>query len=362
MKRLLITTLGALLHLIASAQTLAQAQAGFRQELAQWGKSSPPGAAVLRLVDSQPGWAWWPQFQASPARVDGGGGFEMTSVPMFLPAWAVAPLAEWVASQGWPAGKSPGVAPARWPSTGEVTSPAPEPTAFIVAGPAVKDGVAQYRRDGGDTVVRLGIDDGQASLWLWAAKTLGWGVQLRLRETPPPEQFAEVQVSAVFSTPAGAPRVWAVSPTGMTEARLQRLQWGGLGASCESWVELRWAGAAEPPVWGVLALANPAWAAGATIQRQPVKPGDAASPRGDLRLALPAAPALGPLRLRATLFEFVSADLEAEPDSNGQQPQRKRGAAWGTRIWTEAAISQPYEDWNPPPTLSAAGSPRCPVR
>lgn len=358
MKRLWIGAVSALLHLAAGAQTLAQVQAGFRQELAQWGRDQPSGAAVVNLSAWQPPWSWWPQYQTSPSR-DNFGGFEMTPAPKFLPAWAVAPLGEWVVSQSWPAGKPPSGA-ARWESTGEKASPAP--TAFVVAGPAVKDGVAVYRRDGADTVARLGIDDGQAMQWFSVARTLGWGVQLRMRDTPPPEEFAEIHVSAAFSTPAGAPRVWAISPAGLTEARLQRLHWGGLGAGCEGWIELRWPGTAEPPVWGVLALANPAWAVGAMAQRISAKAGDAASPRGDVRLTLPAAPSLGPLRLRATLFEFVSADIDAEPDAAGELPQRKRGEAWGTRVWTEAAISQPYEEWNPPPTLSAAGSPRCPVR
>lgn len=358
MKRLLIGGLGALMHLVVNAQTLAQAQASFKQELSQWGRNGQPGAAVIGLMDAQPGWDWWPQFQDSPSR-ESFGGLDMASPPRVMPGWAVAPLAAWVASQGWPAAPTP-AAPARWPSTGEATEVAP--TAFLVAGPAVKDGVAAYRREGAETVARLGIDNGQALQWLDTAKRLGWGVQMRLRDTPPPEEWREAHVSAVFSTPAGAPRVWAVSPTGLTEARLQRLHWGGVGAGCESWIELRWAGAAEPPVWGVLALANPAWAVGATTQRVPVKAGDARSPRGDVRLSLPAAPTLGPLRLRATLFEFHAPDPDAEPDANGERPLRKRGEAWGTRVWTEGAISQPYEEWNPPPTLSAAGTPRCPVR
>lgn len=356
MKRLLIAVLGTLLQPLAGAETLAEAQAGVRQDIAQWGRDAPPGSAVISLRDREPQWPWWPQYQASPSR-DNFGGFDMTSPPKFLPAWAVAPLGEWVAAQGWPAGNPP-TGTARWAFTG--TGAGPE-TAFLVAGPAVKDGVAAYRRDGSDTVARLGVDDGQALQWLVTAKALGWAVQMRMRDTPAPEEFAQVHVSMVFSTPSGAPRVWAVSPAGLTEARLQRLHWGGVGAACESWIELRWPGTAEPPVWGVLALANPAWAAGATTQRVPAKPGDSAS-RGDVRLTLPAAPSLGPLRLRATRFEFVSVDVDAEPNSAGELPMRTRGEAWGTRVWTEAAITKPYEDWNPPPTLSAAGSPRCPVR
>lgn len=362
MKRLWIAGLCALLQLPARAQTLEEARASVRQELVERGRATDAAAAVVGVVDMQPNWAWWPRYQASPARVDGGGSAEMSALPTFLPPWAVAPLAEWVARQSWPAGKPPAARQARWPSTGEVQPQAPAPTAFIVAGPAVKDGVASYRRDGAETVARLGVDAARATQWLGVARSLGWGVQLRLRDTPAPEAFDELQLGAVFSTPTGAPRVWVVGPAGLTEARLQRLHWGGVGSGCDSWIELRWPGVAEPAAWAVLALADPAWAVGATVQRLPGKAGDPRSPRGDLRLALAGAPGLEPLRLRATLFEFQSPDVEAEPDGAGMQPLRKRGEAWGVRVWTEAAISQPYEDWNPPPTLSSAGSPRCPVR
>jgi hypothetical protein len=365
MKRCWVAGLVVLVHLGASAQTLAQAQAEFSRALGERARQAPGGTAVMGIDQLSFGSTWWPQYQASPARVEGGGGPERSPMPRFLPDWAVAPLVEWVASQSWAPRTVPVPTQGRWPSpgAGESAADAPPPaTAFLVAGPAVKDGVAQYRRDGSETVVRLGIDEGQALTWLSTAKTLGWGVQTRLRDTPAPQEYADLHISALFSTPAGVPRVWAVSPGGVIEARLQRLHWGGVGGGCESWIELRWAGTAEPPVWGVLAVANPAWVVGAWVQRVPPKPGENASPRGDLRLTLPAAPSLEPLRLRAQLFEFFSADPDADPDRSGSPPQRKRGEAWGTRVWTEAAISQPYEDWNPPIALSAAGTPRCPVR
>lgn len=361
MRRLIAALAAATLHTAAAAQTLAEVQAEFKQALRALGDGYRQGDAVLNVAGLQTVWPWWPGFHGSPARVDGAGEFSTSSPPgVALPAWALPLLAEWVASQGWPAGKPPAVKEARWPALAE--SQPPVPTAFVIAGPAVKDGVAQYRRDGGDTVARLALDDGQASLWLTAAKTLGWGTQLRLREAPVPELYADVHVSSVFSTPAGAPRVWLVSPAGVVEARLQRLHWGGIGSACESWIELRWPGTAEPAVWALLALADPSWAAGATVQRLPAKPGGSDVQRGELRVALPAAPRLPPLRLRASRYEFHSRDLEAEPDAQGEAPMRKRGEAWGTRVWTEAAVSQPHEEWNPPPTLSAAGSPRCPVR
>jgi hypothetical protein len=156
--------------------------------------------------------------------------------------------------------------------------------------------------------------------------------------------------------------VWIVGPGGISEARLQRLHWGGVGAGCESWIELRWPGTAEPAVWALLALADPAWAAGATVQRLAAKPGESEAQRGELRLSLPAAKGLPALRLRASRYEFHSADLDDEPDASGALPLRKRGEAWGVRAWTEDVIAQPREAWDTPPPLSASGSPRCPVR
>lgn len=361
MKRLLSTLIAAALHTVATAQSLPEVQADFKQALRSISDGRRDGDAVLNIVGLQGVWPWWPSLHGSPSRVDGTGDFSTSSPPQVaLPPWALPLLAEWVAAQGWPAGKPPAVKEARWPAFTEAKPPVP--TAFVIAGPAVKDGVAQYRRDGADTVARLAVDDGQASLWLAAAKTLGWGAQMRLREAPVPVVYADVHVSSVFTTPAGAPRVWAVSPAGVVEARLLRLNFGGTGSACESWIELRWPGTAEPAVWALLALADPAWAVGATVQRVAAKPGSAEVQRGELRVALPAAPTLPPLRLRASRYEFHSRDLEAEPDANGEVPMRKRGEAWGTRVWTDAAISQPHEEWNVPPTLSAAGSPRCPVR
>jgi hypothetical protein len=265
-----------------------------------------------------------------------------------------------VATQGWPAVAGPGAREPRWQAVAVLNPPAP--TAFAVAGPAVKDGVAQYRHEGGQTVARLGIDGERAQLWLVVAKTLGWGLQLRLRDAPPPDGLADVVVRASFDTPAGPPRVWLVSPGGISEAQLQRLHFGGTGAGCESWIELRWPGAAEPAVWALLALAEPAWATGATVQRRASTPGESEAQRGELALSLPAARGLPPLRLRASRYEFRSADPDAEPDAAGMQPQLKRGEAWGVRIWTEDVIGKPHEAWDTPPPLSASGSPRCPVR
>lgn len=362
MRRVISLLAAAALHAAAPAQTLAEGQAEFRQALRDFGAQGHPGTGPLYLEGLQNVWLWWPAFYGSPARVDGTGQFAPMSPPVVaLPGWALAPLGEWVASRSWPAAvKPPVVKEARWQAVAVLNPPAP--TAFVVAGPAVKDGVASYRREGGDTVARLGVDDAQASLWLEAARTLGWAVQMRMREAPVPESFAEVHLSLMFGTPAGAPRVWVAGPAGVFEARLQRLHWGGVGAGCESWVELRWPGPAEPAVWALLALADPAWAVGASVQRVAAKPAGAEAQRGELRLALPAAPGLPPLRLRASRYEFLSADLEAEPDANGEQPRVKRGEAWALRVWTEATLAQPREAWETPPALSAAGSPRCPVR
>lgn len=361
MKRLLTLLMGGVLAAQAGAATQAELQADFKQPLQNFGRQQPPGVAPLQLSGLQQTWPWWPGFYGSPARAVAHDSFTLTAMePVALPAWALAPLSAWVATQGWPAETKPTAREPRWQSVTEQNSP--PPTAFVVTGPAVKDGVALYRREGGETVVRLGVDEGLAGQWMAVAKTLGWGVQLRMRETPPPEEYAEVTVRAVFDTPTGAPRVWIVGPGGVSEARLQRLHWGGVGAGCESWIELRWPGTAEPAVWALLALSDPAWAAGANVQRLAVKQGESDAQRGELRLSLPAAQGLPPLRLRASRYDFRSGDLDAEPDAAGMQPQVKRGEAWGVRAWTEAVISKPHEAWDTPPALSASGTPRCPVR
>lgn len=362
MRRLLTLMLGGLLAAQAPAATVAELQADFKRALQNFGSQQPPGVGALQLAGLQQVWPWWPEFYGSPARAGVHEAFMPASLqPLALPDWTRAPLAAWVTTQGWPAETKQTVArEPRWQSAAEQNPPVP--TAFVVAGPAVKDGVASYRREGSETVARLGLDDGLAGQWMVVAKTLGWGVQLRLRETPPPEEYAEITVRASFDTPAGAPRVWLVSPGGVSEARLQRLHWGGVGSGCESWIELRWPGAAEPAVWALLALSDPAWAAGASVQRLAAKPGESEAQRGELRLSLPAAKRLPVLRLRASRYDFYSADVEAEPDGAGMQPQIKRGEAWGVRAWTEEVISQPREAWDTPPALSASGTPRCPVR
>lgn len=352
--------LGGVLAAQAGAATVAELQAGYAQTLRDAARNRPPGVALLDLGDLGVTWPWWPGFYGSPARAAEHDAMTPSVVQtVALPDWARVPLAAWIADQGWPASAPALPREAQWPAVA-VDKPL-TPTAFVIAGPAVKDGVARYRREGGDVVARLGIESGVATQWMAAARTLGWGVQWRMREAPAPETHAEVVARAVFDTPAGPPRVWVVSPGTVVEARLLRLHWGGAGAGCESWIELRWPGGAELPVWAVVALANPAWAAGATAQRLPAKAGEA-KPRGELRLSLPAAPGLAPLRLRASRYEFISADREAEPDAAGMLPEVKRGEAWGVRVWTEAAISVPHENWNTPPSLSASGSPRCPVR
>ncbi len=361
MRRLLTLMLGGVLSAQVAAATVAELQADFKQALQDFGRQQPAGSAPLQLAGLQQVWPWWPGFYGTPARAGVHDAFTPSSVPtVALPNWTLAPLAAWVATQGWAAETRAAAREPRWQSVAEQNPPVP--TAFVVAGPAVKDGVAQYRRESGETVVRLGLDDGVAGTWMLVAKTLGWGVQLRLRDTPPPEEYAEIVVRASFDTPAGAPRIWVVSPGGVSEARLQRLHWGGAGAGCESWVELRWPGTAEPAVWALLALSDPAWAVGASVQRLAAKPGESEAQRGELRLSLPAAKGLPALRLRASRYDFYAGDLEAEPDAAGMQPQVKRGEAWGVRAWTEAVISQPREPWDTPPPLSAAGTPRCPVR
>jgi hypothetical protein len=361
MKRLLSLMLGGMLAAPVPAATVAELQADFKKTLQNFGGQQAPGVAALQLIGLRQVWPWWPEFYGSPARAGTHDSFMPASLqPVALPAWALAPLASWVAAQGWPAVTRPAAGEPRWQSVAEQNPPVP--TAFVVAGPAVKDGVAVYRREGGETLVRLGIDDGLASQWMVVAKTLGWGVQLRMHETPPPEEYGEITVRASFDTPAGAPRIWVVSPGGVSEARLQRLHWGGVGSGCESWIELRWPGTAEPAVWALLALADPTWAAGASVQRLAAKPGESEAQRGELRLSLPAARSLPQLRLRASRYDFYSEDLDAEPDATGVQPQIKRGEAWGVRAWTEDVISKPHEAWDVPPPLSASGTPRCPVR
>lgn len=361
MRGLLALMLGGLLATQAGAATQAELLADFKKALQDSARQHPPGVASLQLTGLQQVWPWWPEFYGSPARAGVHEAFMPTSLPtVALPAWTLAPLSTWVAAQGWPAEAKTVAREPRWQSVAEQNPP--EPTAFVIAGPAVKDGVAQYRREGGDTVVRLGLDDGAAGYWMVVAKTLGWGVQLRMRETPPPEEYAEINVRAAFDTPAGAPRLWVVGPGGVFEARLQRLHWGGVGAGCESWIELRWPGTAEPAVWALLALSDPAWAAGASVQRLVAKPGESEAQRGELRLSLPAAKGLPALRLRASRYDFYAGDLDAEPDAAGMLPQVKRGEAWGVRAWTEAVISKPHEAWDTPPPLSASGTPRCPVR
>jgi hypothetical protein len=365
MRRLLTLLLSGVLAVPSftpvSAATLAEAQADFIETLRNHGRQNPPGVGALTLPGLRQVWPWWPEFYGSPARAGNHDAFLPASQqPVALPGWALAPLAAWVAAQSWPADPKAAAREPHWQSVAELKPPVP--TAFIVAGPAVKDGVASYRREGGETVARLGLDDGLAAQWMVVAKTLGWGVQLRLREAPVPEEYAEAVVRASFDTPAGAPRVWIVSPTGISEAKLHRLHWGGVGAGCESWIELRWPGNAEPAVWGVLALADPAWVAGATVQRLAAKPGESEAQRSELRLSLPGAKGLPVLRLRASRYEFHSEDLDDEPDANGAVPSRKRGEVWGLRVWTEDVITKPHEAWDTPPPLSASGSPRCAVR
>lgn len=367
MRRLLVAALAVMLGGGAAAATLPDLQAQAKRALADF--SAPlevrhRGQAALQLhLQVYRKWFWTPPLHAALSRPwsGPGDGIYVTPPPPVMPDWLQAPLTEWLARQGWAeSGPSPDLS-RRW-QVADSDGADRWAAAWVIAGPAVKEGVAAYRREGADTVARIGIDDNTAQLWMDAASALGWAVQWRLRDGVWPQELADVALRATFQAEGSAPRVWVVSPAGLFEARLQRLHWGGAGAACESWVELRWSGAAEPPVWAMLALANPAWALGAVVQRQAAAPGETEAQRGELNLSWPGAGGLPALRLRASRYEFWEPESLAEPDAKGNLPQRKLGDAWGSRAWVDAELLKAQQQRMSLPPLSLSGSPRCPVR
>jgi hypothetical protein len=254
---------------------------------------------------------------------------------------------------------------------------------LVIAGPAVKDGVATYRSAQGDTRVRIPLDGASGMpelLYQWAGQR---GFPMRVSLGPKPGGSmpdAEPLLNSSHSTfgqsiTGDAPRTveaetglpaWIVNPDGVFRARLVALSTVGANNSSgaclgSDWVELELKGDAQPPIWAVLVSARPSLSTGATVKRLPPATGEAPYREGkrsevELRWANAKIPAL---RLVARRFDYVESTYKITAAGRYEQTgERTLGNAWGVQVFN---ADQPTPDPNEGGVraVAASGSPQC---
>ncbi len=250
-----------------------------------------------------------------------------------MPPWLLAALRRQVASASLPARRLDQPLPTgTWLDSvpqayGDQTNWA-QPAVW--AGPAVRDGVADYRREGGHTRIRLAIGNGMA---LWElARSRGVAVRLRLDDASA-NAFGAPPLHMELQLP-----VWLLTPQQLLPATLTALRYR---SDCAlGYTELQLAGDSQPAVWAVLFLPDEASGRAAQVRRIAPPP----EPEGQV-------PGLGARR---------SSRLEVSwPD--GRLPAlhvvaRRFGELWGSYV----QLAQPGAgDMR---RISAAGSPECALR
>jgi hypothetical protein len=262
-------------------------------------------------------------------------GLELESRPVGgrLPAWLQEALRRQVAAQVLPARRLDNPLPQDdwmgaplWTEPDKVQWDRPA----VWAGPAVRDGVASYRSQGGQTRIRLAIGDPHA-LWQMA-RARGVAATLALDDEGQPLPWsARLPVRVQLQMP-----VWLVTPQELLPATLTAAR---TGDACEGgYTELRLAGERQPPVWAVLFLPDEAAGRAARVRRIGPPP----EPEGQS----PQAGAVSRLELSWPDFRLPTLHLVA----------KRFGDVWGSTV----------RHAEPPPdsqgALSAAGSPECAPR
>lgn len=246
---------------------------------------------------------------------------------------------------------------------------------LVIAGPAVKEGVATYQAGTPGTRVRIPLFDGQlpARLFLWA-RTHGVTIRVTLRTVDEandagPElreaQFGEAQPLFIADAETDLP-AWVVSSRGVTPARLTAFSTVGPGngpgaCSGSDWIELALDGDQQPAIWAVLVAPQTDLHKDAAVRRLPTRKDDeryGEAQRGEIELRWP--DSIQPLRLVARRFDYIERTYDETPEGAFiEAGQRVLGSAWGVQIF-DADEPQPKTSDQPPLLpLAASGSPRC---
>lgn len=234
--------------------------------------------------------------------------------------------------------------------------------ALAFAGPAVKDGVAAYRKVPGGMVVRLPLSASLDDLDTWIMSH-DLGLALSLRRDEPRLVWEPLVVEGHTAVPA-----WVVSPEGLYPATLTAFSVGQDSCSDSNWMELRLDGDKAPPVWAVLLLPQADMAKDASVKRLPgVKPdeGSGEALRSELEVRW-SSNWLPPLRLMARRFDVAFSEYEEKPDGNLVSVRKEPiGSAWKVEVRAlqdgKPLVTSLYQVGYTAP-LSVTGTPRCAPR
>lgn len=363
MRRRLLVVLGLGLAAAAGAQPEMEAlQDKLRQAQGRW--ASGPLLQPLRAADAEaPDAAWSAELRAAvlpivkrwdglgllkggslsgshlgPASTGWGLGdginLEARGVTGRVPGWLQEAVRLQVAAQGLPARSLAQPLPrddwqgaARWT---EESSRLVWDQPTVWAGPAVRDGVASYRSEGGQTRIRLAIGEGP-ELWQ-IAQARGVAVRMTLDDGGQPLAWsAPLPLRLELQLP-----VWLVTPQELLLATLTA--WRNGDSCAGGYTELRLAGERQPPVWAVLFLPDEATGRAARVRRITPPP----EPEGQS----PQADAVSRLELSWPDRRLPTLHLVA----------KRFGDVWGSYV--RHADRSPETQSR----LSAAGSPECAPR
>lgn len=139
---------------------------------------------------------------------------------------------------------------------------APADVAMVWAGPAVREGATRYWQASGKTHIRIPFNENALHLYHWAAahklplqlvrRQGNSAVATYLSNHHLAQQSNSLIVDATTDIP-----VFVVAPEGLLPARITAFSVGGSSCDGSNWVELVLEDAANPEVWGVLALNDP---------------------------------------------------------------------------------------------------------
>lgn len=259
-----------------------------------------------------------------PWRHDEGLQFAPDPGDAFAPAWVQEALARRVAALSLPAAPPQPLRRDTWQAEDGRG-------AAVWSGPAVRDGVAQYRSDGSGTRIRLAIGDAAQLHALAAAR--GAALRVQLDDAGRPLRWDEaLPLKLTTALP-----VWLVTPQELLPATLTTLR---TGSACDGGhLELALAGPRQPPVWALLFLPDEATARAARVRRLPLP-----APKPDE----PAPVASQTSRLEVAWPDGTLPTL--------QVVAKRFGELWGSYA------EQPAAKDGESPRLSAAGSPECAPR
>lgn len=255
------------------------------------------------------------------------------------------------------------------------------PLHLVIAGPAVKDGVATYRTEPDGTHVRIPMNGAEIPerLYRWATQRgfpmrLSVGPKLAnplpdegpfLHETAREGQLIFRDTVMTIEAETALPS-WVVSADGIFPARV--VAFSTVGANSPSgacrgsdWLELVLKGDVRSPIWAVLLSSRPNLSRSATIKRLPPATGETPYLEGkrseiELRWADAAIPAL---RLAARRFDYSQAIYAIDANGNYQKTDEQiLGSAWGVQVFNaDQPAPNPNEGWVQ--SVAASGSPRC---